>query len=515
MAHQLRHDDYTVGWVCALPIELAAAQEMLDEKHPYLKLDPADDDKNLYAFGSIGEYNIVIMCLPTGQIGNNPAAAVATQMRATFENIKFGLLVGIGGGVPSDEADVRLGDVVVSQPRRVVAGVMQYDVGTATPSGFERIGAVNSPPQILLAAVTRVRVNKLRGRSKLSDYVSNLERRIATFQRVKAGPDILFEGTYDHSGGKTCDQCSVDRQVARHLRESKDEVVVHYGTIASGNQVMRNAAERDRVSAELGGVLCFEMEAAGLMNSFPCLVVRGICDYSDSHRNKLWRPYAAATAAAYAKELLSTIPSVDIAKSRTVQGVMWSAYSQYNDDSSMDLVHGHDTTDRDSQPSSPWYSFLQEALTAPTMASHTHGFSNKIWSSTGKVSEVITDATSHTTQDSAFEPPNQSRETAPSKLTMARPVNRPYETSRRATFKTATFKTATFETITRWDKGRIDKLAKQLFGVVNCPGVAQAALDRVSESLPDLLRAFAVKVDYQFQSHMHLDVMFYVQKLRV
>ena len=49
--------------------------------------------------------------------------------------------------------------------------------------------------------------------------------------------------------------------------------VVHYGTIASGNQVMRDAAERDRVSAEFGGVLCFEMEAAGLMNSFPCLVI--------------------------------------------------------------------------------------------------------------------------------------------------------------------------------------------------------------------------------------------------
>ena len=70
---------------------------------------------------------------------------------------------------------------------------------------------------------------------------------------------------------------------------------------------MRNGIERDRISRELGGVLCFEMEAAGLMNTFPCLVIRGICDYSDSHKNKDWQAYAAAVAAVYAKELLGEI----------------------------------------------------------------------------------------------------------------------------------------------------------------------------------------------------------------
>jgi hypothetical protein len=70
---------------------------------------------------------------------------------------------------------------------------------------------------------------------------------------------------------------------------------------------MRNGVERDRISRELGGVLWFEMEAAGLMNTFPCLVIRGICDYSDSHNNKDWQAYAAAIAAMYAKELLGEI----------------------------------------------------------------------------------------------------------------------------------------------------------------------------------------------------------------
>jgi nucleoside phosphorylase len=324
MVRPLRREDYTVGWVCALPVELAAAQEMLDEEHPNLERDPADNDENLYALGSIGGHNIAIVCLPAGRIGNNPAAAVATQMRATFKAIRFGLMVGIGGGVPSAEADVRLGDVVVSQPHGTFAGAVQYDAGKTTPSGFERTGALNSPPQMLLQAVARVRANELRGRSKFHEHVSKLGS-ISKFQRSKAGPDVLFEAAYDHEGGQTCDRCSVDRHEARQARDSEEEVVVHYGTIASGNQVMRSAGERDRVSAELGGVLCFEMEAAGLMNSFPCLVVRGICDYADSHKNKRWQAYAAGTAAAYAKEVLSVIPPADVVKSRTAEETMREA----------------------------------------------------------------------------------------------------------------------------------------------------------------------------------------------
>lgn len=103
----------------------------------------------------------------------------------------------------------------------------------------------------------------------------------------------------------------------RNQRGSQ-EIIVHYGTIASGNQVIKDGVTRDRLSSELGGVLCFEMEAAGLMNSFPCLVIRGICDYADSHKNKRWQPYAAAAAAACAKEVLSAIPPAEVIKTRTV-----------------------------------------------------------------------------------------------------------------------------------------------------------------------------------------------------
>src|SRR2546423_6522935 len=111
---RLRPEDYTVGWVCALPVELAAAAGMLDEEHQDLPQDV--NDTNLYTLGRIGEHNTVIACLPAGQTGNNSAAAVAVRMKLRFTSIRFGLMVGIGGGVPSGEADVRLGDVEISRP---------------------------------------------------------------------------------------------------------------------------------------------------------------------------------------------------------------------------------------------------------------------------------------------------------------------------------------------------------------------------------------------------------------
>jgi nucleoside phosphorylase len=237
-------------------------------------------------------------------------------MQVVFKSIRFGLIVGIGGGVPSEEVDIRLGDVVVGQPNNTLGGVVQYDSGKATPSGFEKRGHLNSPPKILLHAIQLVRADADLGRSTLLEHLAELEK-TPKFTRQNAGTDVLYQSTYDHEGGGTCKSCSSDQEVDRKERVG-EEVVVHYGTVASGNQVMRHGIERDKVSAEFGGVMCFEMEAAGLMNSFPCLVIRGICDYADSHKNKRWQPYAAGVAAAYAKEVLMTIPLAEVAQTGTV-----------------------------------------------------------------------------------------------------------------------------------------------------------------------------------------------------
>ncbi len=314
MARRLGRNDFTVGWVCALHIELAAARRMLDEE--YQDLPQNGEDANIYILGRIGEHNVVLAGLPAGQTGIAPATAVAMQMKFSFPAIRFGLMVGIGGGVPSKDADIRLGDIVVSQPEKGLGGVIQYDFGKSTPNKFERTGFLNTPPRVLLSAVTKLQANYDLGRSNLALHLSKLSN-LPKFARDEAGSDVLFEAEYDHEGEGNCASCKNTQQVQREERMERIPVV-HYGTIASGNRVMRDGRTRDKVSSEFGGVLCFEMEAAGLMNNFPCLVIRGICDYADSHKNKRWQPYAARTAAAYAKELLLVIPTADVLKTQTI-----------------------------------------------------------------------------------------------------------------------------------------------------------------------------------------------------
>src|SRR5262249_28301533 len=159
-------EDYTVGWICALSIELAAAAGMLDEEHQ--DLPQADDDPNLYTLGRIGEHKIVIPCLPAGQMGNSSATPAAVRMKVKFTAIRFGMMVGIGGGVPSEESDVRLGDVVISKPYMQYGGVVQFDFGKSTQSGFVRTGILNPPPTLLLNALAKLQANHLRRRCNLS-----------------------------------------------------------------------------------------------------------------------------------------------------------------------------------------------------------------------------------------------------------------------------------------------------------------------------------------------------------
>ncbi|CVK96182.1 uncharacterized protein FMAN_14039 [Fusarium mangiferae] len=122
---QFTHNEYTVGWVSALPKELTAATAMLDHQHPALSKPRMDI--NSYTLGSIGPYNIAITCLPKGMIGNVPAATVASHLVTTFPSIKIGLMVGIGGGVPSNK--VHLGDVVVGTSSGGYPGVVKWDAG--------------------------------------------------------------------------------------------------------------------------------------------------------------------------------------------------------------------------------------------------------------------------------------------------------------------------------------------------------------------------------------------------
>ncbi|GFF30843.1 hypothetical protein IFM61606_10601 [Aspergillus udagawae] len=303
-----RHDDYAVAWICALPLEMTAAKTMLDVVHP--SLHQPRTDHNVYTLGSVSGHNVVVACLPSGIYGTTSAAIVLAHMLPTFPSLQFALMVGIGGGVPSRNADIRLGDVVVSMPTAASGGVIQYDYGKTLRDGsLQRTGSLNKPPQYLLTAVSQIRSDYMVRESLVKKGISETLHKCQKIHKQFSRPDQdwLFKRDYEHESKMAdCSLCDQSQLVVRTPRET-DEPLVHYGLIASGNQVLKNAKIRDSIAPGLH-ILCFEMEAAGLMDQLPCLVIRGICDYCDSHKNKKWQGYAALAAAAYARALLEVVP---------------------------------------------------------------------------------------------------------------------------------------------------------------------------------------------------------------
>ena len=283
-------NEYTVGWICILKVEFDAARKILDKEYQIILGDKHDE--NLYLLGQISAHNAVISCLPKGWKGNNPAAVVATRMMGKFSNIKIGLLVGIGGGLPSKRNDIWLGDVVVGTPDGQYGGVVQYDMGKYTEDGFEQTGSLNAPPERLLNVL-----------QLMPGHGATLKNSYSTLYPGEE-LDQLYNADYERTNG--------NRSNGPH---------VWYGTIASGNAVIKDATKR-RMLIEKHNALCCEMEASALMNSsFPCLVIRGISDYADSHKNDKWQDYAAATAAQYAKDFLTNVPQDTVPKLSPIQGV--------------------------------------------------------------------------------------------------------------------------------------------------------------------------------------------------
>ncbi|PHH73516.1 hypothetical protein CDD80_3760 [Ophiocordyceps camponoti-rufipedis] len=322
--------DYTIGWICAVTVEAVAARAMLDEEHDAPEAIGRNDN-NSYFLGRIGRHNVVIAALPDKEYGLTSAASVARDMVRSFHNVRIGLMVGIGGGVPSSKHDIRLGDVVVSDRSNGMGGVFQYDYGKAIQDSanprFETTGHLNQPPQVLLTAVAQMKAEHMLKGHSLNEGAEKALQAIyesESFCRPPSEEDRLFKSSFIHAKNtEGCkDVCDSSFLVPRKDRvKEKGRLAIHYGLIASANTLMKNATIRDKL-AEQHDILCFEMEAAGLMNHFPCLVIRGICDYSDSHKNHHWQGFAALMAAAYAKELLSFVHSSKVEEEKRLGEVL-------------------------------------------------------------------------------------------------------------------------------------------------------------------------------------------------
>jgi nucleoside phosphorylase len=274
----------------------------------------------------------VIVSLPVGEYGLTSAAAVAQALRSTLPHIRIGMMVGIGAGIPGEvldaagkaivRRDIRLGDVVVSEPSGTSGGVVQLDlvkmrenVGQVQP---HRTGMLNSPPMAMRTALSKMKARHERRGSTIPAVIA---------QAMQVNPRMAAR--YAHPGLTNStpanDICHF-RDGSVLQQELRAEPEIHYGIIGSSNILEKSAKHRDQIVDRLAAdgieVMCIEMEAAGLMNNFPCLVVRGICDYADSNKNDDWQRYAAMVAAAFSKEYLGFVQPVDVEKSAPLGEIM-------------------------------------------------------------------------------------------------------------------------------------------------------------------------------------------------
>ncbi|KAL4909682.1 nucleoside phosphorylase domain-containing protein [Aspergillus multicolor] len=304
--------------ICALPREFDAVEALLDERYSSLNTLRHHGDSNYYTTGRMGVSNVVLVCLL--DMGKASGAGAAASLRSSFPSIRLTLLVGICGGVPfptgTAGTELILGDAIISHQ------VAKFDYGRQYPDRFERRGVVketldrsNGPVLSLLAGLPT--------REMRSRLCGLLARHLAALQKdplwVYPGVDNdrLFPASCEHNspvepGAATdCESvgCMGPPIPRNRLSGSDPQPWIHLGPIASGDVVMKSASHRDRLARE-ENVIGFEMEGAGVCEVLSSLVIKGVCDYADSHKNKKWQDYAAASGAACAKALLECLTHI-------------------------------------------------------------------------------------------------------------------------------------------------------------------------------------------------------------
>lgn len=305
---ELDFEQYTVAWIAPLEIEAQAACYMLDHKHLGSFTTHRGDDY-IYTAGDINGHNVIIATFPVGHdYGVGSAAALASQVKKSFPNLWFGLLVGVAAGLPDlsrkPPRDIRLGDVLVGVGEGESAGLVSYGLGRETSDGFVPLhhGAQAKTESIVRSAIGKIKLETpMSGNDFLRYYEGIKDKRHSngTFADPGQERDQLYQ-TVDE-GNKP-----VVKLIERTPREASDRTKVWYGPIGSGDKLMKNAQKRDELRDQFS-LIGLEMEAAGTMNTIPVGVIRGVCDYGDEQKTKEWQPYSAAVAAAYARAVLYNI----------------------------------------------------------------------------------------------------------------------------------------------------------------------------------------------------------------
>jgi nucleoside phosphorylase len=339
---------YTVVWIAPLEIEALAAKNMLENIHHDVKFPLGRGDDFIYTAGDINGHNIIIATFPSGHCyGVGAGASLATDVRAKFPDLLFGLLVGVAGGLPelskAPVRDIRLGDVLVAEGQNGGSSIVRYGFGKETEHKFQvnLVGSKTAAPVASgIGAMKRFSLDQwISFRQYYQSLLAKDANNYTTFRDPGQNKDQYFATSPSANNGNTNsvplqrepqpndDSIQVSSQgpdggnpnpvpVPREERPDDERIKVWYGKIGSGDTLMKNARRRDELKEDYE-IIGLEMEAAGVMDVIPVGVIRGVCDYADERKNKAWQSFAAATAAAYAKALLYTIDP-DPALNRTV-----------------------------------------------------------------------------------------------------------------------------------------------------------------------------------------------------
>lgn len=234
----------------------------------------------LYTFGRIASHFVAIAGFPAGEVGIGLSGSMVSEALRDFPNLEAGILVGIAAGIPSPSRDIRLGDVAVAVPNRDNPGVICYDLVKFEDDQVKLKQWQNSTHSLLRSAIASIQVHESRPGSSFTRHLDVLKTATA-FKRP--GPSLPSSDS-----------------MTSHAR---DEPIAHYGTILSGNAVIKSKKKREELRDKYDGI-AIEMEAAGMTTRLPVAVIRGISDFADCSKNDNWHRYAAVTAAAYVKEML-------------------------------------------------------------------------------------------------------------------------------------------------------------------------------------------------------------------
>ncbi|KAK7222580.1 hypothetical protein V2G26_010583 [Clonostachys chloroleuca] len=342
-------EEFEIAIICALGHEYTAVEDVIDQfwDNDGDKYGKLQGDPNHYTTGRIGQHNIVLVLLP--EIGKANASSAANSIRLSYTGVKLALVVGICGAVPKNgDEDIMLGDVIIGEK------VVQHDFGRRYGDKFYRkihnLGKANKEVSSITGKYKTPR-SKRNVESHAAEILKDLQSRTVAqgrhgeYDDPGYASDRLFNPDYRHrhtvspscicasclkDADPTCSvalvstckelHCDEKEMIHREPRSSSMRTpIIHIGAIASGDTVMKSGIQRDTIANELG-VIAFEMEGCGVWEELPCLVIKGVCDYADSHKDKVWQRFAAASAASVTKAVIHRYIKTDKASGGSSRG---------------------------------------------------------------------------------------------------------------------------------------------------------------------------------------------------